>query len=171
MRWSDVPWQAGVSIVALAVGLTGCLDGAASVRPTGDRVPLVGTPGAASTSRVDLVATIDAMRGRLRDQPRDAEAAVGLAGALLRQARVVADATLAVEGEGVLRAALDVEPAHYPARRMLGVVLLSQHRFQAAREVAEGAVRVNPRDAWNHAVIGDASLEVGDYERARPTIG
>ena len=169
-RCSDVPWPVRVSIVALTlgltVGMTGCLDGAASVRPAGDRVSLVGTPGAASTGRADLVATIDAMRARLRARPRDPEAAVGLAGALLRQARVVADAALAVEAEGALRDALDVEPAHYPARRMLGAVLLSQHRFYAAREVAEDAMGVNARDAWNHAVIGDASLEVGDYAQA-----
>ena len=169
-RCSDVPWPVRVSIVALTIGLTvgmtGCLDGAASVRPAGDRVSLVGTPGAASTGRADLVATIDAMRARLRARPRDPEAAVGLAGALLRQARVVADAALAVEAEGALRDALDVEPAHYPERRMLGAVLLSQHRFHAAREVAEDAMGVNARDAWNHAVIGDASFEVGDYAQA-----
>jgi tetratricopeptide (TPR) repeat protein len=49
---------------------------------------------------------------------------------------------------------------------MLGVVYLSQHRFADALGVARAAQRRNPADAWNHAVAGDALLELGRYDEA-----
>jgi tetratricopeptide (TPR) repeat protein len=49
---------------------------------------------------------------------------------------------------------------------MLGTVLLSQHRFRDAIREAERAREIEPRDAWNYGVIGDAHLELGEYEGA-----
>jgi tetratricopeptide (TPR) repeat protein len=45
-------------------------------------------------------------------------------------------------------------------------VLLSQHRFRDAIREAERARAIDPRDAWNYGVIGDAHLELGEYDEA-----
>lgn len=134
--------------------------------------PLVNEPaplGSAnnlSTSRQALETTIQDMRRRVAAGPGDGAAAVLLADALMRQARVTSDASLPLEAERVLRAALAHSPADYPALRMLGVVYLAQHRFTQALETAQRAQRVNPRDGWNYAVAGDALLELGRYDEA-----
>jgi tetratricopeptide (TPR) repeat protein len=52
------------------------------------------------------------------------------------------------------------------SRRMLSVVYLSQHRFVEALAEARIAQKLRPKDAWNHAIAGDALLELGRYEEA-----
>jgi tetratricopeptide (TPR) repeat protein len=76
---------------------------------------------------------------------------------------------LAVRAEDVLRAALKEVPEDYESTRMLGAVLLSQHRFRDAIEIATRARAFNEHDAWNYGVLGDAWLELGDYQRAFDT--
>ena len=118
------------------------------------------------TSRADLDAAIALDRKRVAADPGDGEAAVRLADLLMRGARVGADASLAIEAEQVLRATLQHSPSDYMARRMLGVVYLSQHRFTEALEEATAAQSIRPEDAWNYAIAGDALLELGRYEEA-----
>jgi tetratricopeptide (TPR) repeat protein len=122
-------------------------------------------PGS-STSRDDLLGTAASARTRLAQSPDDAEAAVGLANALLRLARVESNAGHALEAEGILKEALRHDPGEYAALKMLGAVYLSQHRFRDAAEAGERARLARPHDAWNYGVLGDAWLELGEYERA-----
>ena len=128
--------------------------------------PLVGSPGAASSSRADLTRSADALRGRLADAPGEPGASVSLAAVLLRQARVESEPALAREAEDVVRTVLERDPFDYQTRRMLATVLLSQHRFREAIVVAEETRALNPQDAWNHGVLGDAYLELGEYDAA-----
>ena len=95
------------------------------------------TAAAPSTTRKGLEQTIEDMRARIVRVPTDARAAVVLADALLRQARVSGDAGLAVEAEHALSAVLKREPLDYQVRRMLATVYLSEHRFAEAVREAE----------------------------------
>ena len=128
--------------------------GSSSVSPT------------ATTSRADLARTVKTMTARLDDEPADTTAAVALAEALLRLARVDNDPSAAVRAERALRRALDGKPRDYLARRELGAVLLSQHRFREAIAEATVARADRPDDVWNDGVLGDAHLELGEYEQA-----
>jgi tetratricopeptide (TPR) repeat protein len=128
--------------------------------------PAAGMPGGPPTSRAGLEQTIDALESHLARGGANAAAAVRLADALLRQARVTGNPGLARRADAALREALAAEPGHYEATRMLGTVLLSQHRFSEAIDVAGRAARIKPGDTWNVGVIGDAKLELGDYEAA-----
>ena len=135
----------------------------------------------AMTSREGLQQTIQAMEQRLRERPTDAAAAVSLADALLRQARVSNNPGLAIRAEDALKRVLKDEPLTYDARRMLAAVYLSQHRFRDAIREAERASAERPTDDWNYGVIGDGHLELGEYEQSfsafqkmmdlRPTAG
>ncbi len=142
----------------------GCARRAAPVPET--PVALLGSPQGSPTGRDDLVRTVASMEQRLEARPADAGAAVALADAWLRQTRVTGNAGLAMRAEQVLQRALAHDPNHYQARRMLATVLLSQHRFREAIAAAERCRQVRPDDAWPLGVIGDAHLELGDYERA-----
>ncbi len=138
------------------------------VRPTraDAALPLAaGTPGGAPTSRDGLARTIAALERRIADEPGNGVAAARLADALLRQARATGNGGLAIQAEGALRAAIAAGPS-YEAQRMLGAVLASQHRFRDAIAAAERARAIEPADAWNDGVIGDAHLELGEYDAA-----
>lgn len=118
------------------------------------------------TSRQDLDAAEQRARARLAADEADAPAAIRLAEVLLRKARVETNAGHAIEAERVLKTVLKAEPGEYSALKVLGAVYLSQHRFAEAADVAKRAIVVNGRDAWNYGVLGDASLELGQYEGA-----
>ncbi len=123
-------------------------------------------PAVASTTRGDLIATVTRMEERLQANAGDGDAVVRLAETLIRIQRVDNDAAAAVRAESRLRAFLAERPDHYDAQRVLGSVLLAQHRFRDAIAEAGRARAMDPRDAWNYGVIGDGHLELGDYEEA-----
>jgi tetratricopeptide (TPR) repeat protein len=155
-----------------AIGAGVLVAGAAcSTRPALTReqqvaIPMLGAPGAPATSRDGLTNTITQMDARLASTPDDAAAAVRLADALLRQTRVTGNAGLAIRAERALVRVLAADPDHYYARRMLAAVLLSQHRFREAIAAAERCLQTRRDDAWLFGVIGDARLELGDYDEA-----
>jgi tetratricopeptide (TPR) repeat protein len=49
---------------------------------------------------------------------------------------------------------------------MLATVLLSQHRFRDAIREGERCRQMQPHDAWPLGVLGDAHLELGEYDQA-----
>jgi tetratricopeptide (TPR) repeat protein len=128
--------------------------------------PVVGMPGAPPTSAEGLRQRISEMEKRLRERPQDSGAAMLLADALLRQARVTGDGRLPARAGSLLTSVLKDTPGHYDALRMLGAIYLSQHRFHDALEVGRRARNLRQSDAWNYGVIGDALIELGEYEDA-----
>jgi tetratricopeptide (TPR) repeat protein len=106
------------------------------------------------------------MENRLRERPNDAGAAVLLAEALLREARVTSDGRRTARAGELLKAVLKESPGYYDALRMLGAISLSQHRFREALEIGRRARDLRPNDAWNYGIIGDALIELGEYEQA-----
>src|SRR5581483_638970 len=102
----------------------------------------------------------------LRQHPDDVGAAALLADALLRQARATSDGRPANRAADVLSAVLKEHPAQYDALRMLGAIQLSRHRFRDALASARRARDMRPEDAWNYGVMGDALLELGEYDAA-----
>jgi tetratricopeptide (TPR) repeat protein len=126
----------------------------------------VGMPGAPATTAAGLRSRIEEMERRLRDRPGDPGAAVLLSDALLREARATTDPRPANRAAEVLDAVLREDPGQYDALRMLGAIDLSQHKFRDALEVGRRARDLRPEDAWNYGVMGDALVELGDYDRA-----
>jgi tetratricopeptide (TPR) repeat protein len=128
--------------------------------------PPIGTPGAPTTSRDDLARRVADMERRLQSHPEDSGAALLLADALLRQARVTGNAGLSGRAEQVLTRVLHDDPASYDANRMLGTLYLAQHRFQEAIRGAERNRDARPYDPVNYGVIGDGHVELGNYDEA-----
>jgi tetratricopeptide (TPR) repeat protein len=134
--------------------------------PRSPQAPRTRLPLGDGTSRAALEDTITTGRARLAGDPSDAAAGVALAGALLRKARVSSDARCAIEAEHVLRDVLRRVPGEYSALKLLGAVYLSQHRFRDAIDAAARAKAIRANDAWHDGVLGDAYLELGEYDRA-----
>jgi len=151
------------AIVIAAAAVSGCAKGA---EPAARPIPaLLGTAAAATTSRADLERTIAAMRRRLAEGD-DPDAAIQLAEALLRQTRVTGNAGLANEAESALRRVVARDPEDYGACRMLAAVYVSQHRFADGRAEASRCRLMRRDDAWLLGVMGDAELELGEYDDA-----
>ena len=131
------------------------------VKPLGSPAEPAPRASRSSATRAD-------MEARLKATPHDAASAVRLADALLRLARVTDNAGLAVNAERALTTVLAADVDRYDARRMLATVLLSQHRFRDAIREAERCQQMHPNDAWPLGVIGDAHLELGEYDRPSP---
>ena len=128
--------------------------------------PAVGMPGAPSTSADGLKQRIAEAERVLKERPDDVGASLLLSDALLRQARVMGDGRLANRAENLLTSVLRTTPGHYDALRLLSAVHLSQHRFREALDIARRARDMRSDDAWNYGVIGDASIELGEYDDA-----
>lgn len=128
--------------------------------------PGIGMPGAPPTSADGLRDRIAEMESRVAQHPTDSPSALLLADALLRQARATTDGRPASRAATVLDAVLKNEPDQYDALRLLGAVHLSRHMFREALDVARRARDARPGDAWNYGVMGDALLELGDYDEA-----
>jgi len=123
-------------------------------------------PGASTTSREGLSVTIDAMTAELRESPTNSTAAIRLADALLRQARVLNHDGLPLRAEAVLDRVLHANPSDYLARRMRATVYLAQHRFREALAEARRCRAIRKDDDVIDGIIGDASIELGDYAAA-----
>jgi len=128
--------------------------------------PAIGAPGGPASSRDGLHGRVVEMENRLRQNPGDVAASISLADALLRQARAGNDSRPAGRAAVVLENALKEAPGSYDALRLLGAVDLSLHRFRDAFDVGRRARDMRPGDAWNYGVMGDALLELGDYDQA-----
>jgi tetratricopeptide (TPR) repeat protein len=139
---------------------------ASSAADTIRMAPAVGMPGAPPTSAEGLHQRVADMEARLAGHPDDAGAAILLADALLRQARAATDGRAANRAGEVLTAVLKESPGQYEALRLLGAVHLSRHRFKDALELGRRARDQRPDDAWNYGVMGDALLELGEYDQA-----
>ncbi len=63
--------------------------------------------------------------------------------------------------------ALVTNPSHLPARELRATVLFALHDFAAARDEAQAVWEAEPGALQALAVVGDASLELGDLDRAR----
>jgi tetratricopeptide (TPR) repeat protein len=169
MRLTKVHWSNGVALLIIA-GVVGIIVRAnrAERRVTRGALtsPAAGPRGGPTTSRDALRQTVEAMERRLHEHPADASAAVSLADALMREARVTGNPGLALDAEHALTRVLHDEPLDYDARRMLAAVYLSEHRFRDAVREGERLRDERPRDDWNYGVIGDGHLELGEYDDA-----
>lgn len=137
-----------------------------ATRPTPAVVPVEPFRLGRTTSAADMADTVATARRRLAVNPADAEAAVTLADVLMRQGRVERHGAHGAEAEAALRTVLREEPDNYTALKMLGVTLLSQHKFRDAVAAATRAIELRKSEAWNYGVLGDAYLELGDYDQA-----
>jgi tetratricopeptide (TPR) repeat protein len=58
------------------------------------------------------------------------------------------------------------DPANFEALTFKSLLLLSQHHFADGLAVAQGAVTINPYNAFLYGVLVDAHVEMGNYDSA-----
>ncbi len=84
----------------------------------------------------------------------------------VRKARLASDPGFYVHVEGCATAALDLEPGLVPALELRGLVLMNDHKFEEARQLAEEVLTREPENVIALGALSDALLELGRYREA-----
>src|SRR5262249_28750200 len=84
----------------------------------------------------------------------------------IQKSRETGDVSYLALAEQAFRKSLALAPTNSAAARHLAHVFSTRHEFSAAAAEAARAVALDPDDAGAHGVLGDAYLELGQYERA-----
>lgn len=102
----------------------------------------------------------------LRRNPEDVRAYHRLGDGYIARARETGDVADFDRAERALRRAVALAPDYAPAVRHLAYVLYSRHAFAEAATEAARAIALDPTDGAAHGILGDAALEVGQYDEA-----
>ena len=172
-------WRIGALIVCLVGALAAALLWKHSQTPVSSAA--VGTPGLARTelSADQIFSAIPPEKGdsvtdkalaqglsKAHDAPRSAVAWVNLGDALAQKLRDSATLKYYDYAEMAYRHALQLDPRNVNAMNGMAWVVGGRHVFDQSIEWANRALKVDPGNAPARGIIGDAALELGDYDRA-----
>lgn len=118
-------------------------------------------PGSSVTER-----RIAAAQAALRADLGSRSAHVELATLLWRRARETSSARMRQLAQDVLDVARARWPRDRQVRLLTAVVQLEQHRFRDVAQLARQLIEQAPGEATAHLLLGDALLELGDYDGA-----
>jgi tetratricopeptide (TPR) repeat protein len=114
--------------------------------------------------------TVEQLQERVRRNPDDPSAYAQLGLALLQRVRETADPSLYTQAEQAFAEALKRDPRQLDALAGQGSLANARHNFADALRYGEQARQVNPYRAEIYGIIGDAQIELGQYEAALDTI-
>src|SRR5262249_5034892 len=106
------------------------------------------------------------LQERIRQNPNDTNAYAQLGLAQLQRVRETADPTLYGKAEAAFAEALKRDPQQFEALVGQGQLALARHHFADALRWGEQASAINPFSAHPYGIMGDARVELGQYEAA-----
>lgn len=127
---------------------------------------LVWNPRATAANAASTDEVIARSSARLERRPADRLALLSLGDALARKGRETGDAAYFERASAVLRQGVSRHPEDSALWRHFAYALSLQHDFTGAVEAARRAVAGAPSDPDAHGVLGDALLELGQYDDA-----
>ncbi|HEV3334605.1 MAG TPA: tetratricopeptide repeat protein [Bryobacteraceae bacterium] len=89
-----------------------------------------------------------------------------LAGAYVQKTRESTDYAYLDRASSVLDNVLGKDGANYEAQRLLTEIQLERHFFAQAAASSRRLIQIEPYDPWNWGTLGDALIEIGEYEQA-----
>ena len=102
----------------------------------------------------------------LRAEPDNVPNQLGLIAAYLQKLRESADFGYLDRAAKLVDRLLQKDGGNFAARRYQNEIDLQRHDFKTVAEHSETMIRDNPSDPGTWANLGDASMELGQYERA-----
>ena len=141
---------------------------ATPIDPPGD-APIAGTggPGPTTGSIARIDRSVAGWSKNLAVNPRDFISATNLATLFHGRGRLSFDLTDHQRALTAARTAIEIEPAHAPARALEAAILFTLHDFEAAFATADALFREDPTQIGVLATRFDAELELGRVEEAR----
>lgn len=105
---------------------------------------------------------------RLEAKPRDGNASsmywVQLGDALMQKSRESLDPREVASAERAYEKALGLDPQNVQAMLGMAWVHNTEHAFDVGRRFAQDALKIDPKLPEAHALLGDAAVELGDYD-------
>jgi tetratricopeptide (TPR) repeat protein len=110
---------------------------------------------------------IENLQGRLSQDPQNAAMKVELATLYLQYVRESGDPSYYNKADALLQQALEQDPNNLFAVVQMGNLALARHEFRDALVWGEKAAALNDRHWLAYGIIGDAHVELGEYDAAR----
>src|SRR4029077_11708872 len=66
----------------------------------------------------------------------------------------------------IIEKVLTADSSNYEAMRLRSEIELERHNFAQVAEYSEALTQIAPEDPWNWGTLGDARMEMGQYEEA-----
>lgn len=102
----------------------------------------------------------------VKSKPSDpAHYQVLLASAYVQKSRETTDFSYLDKAVSVLNSVLSSDNANYEALRLLTETQLERHLFATAVDSSRRLIQISPADPWNWGTLGDAYVEMGEYEK------
>ncbi|HTU44698.1 MAG TPA: tetratricopeptide repeat protein [Bryobacteraceae bacterium] len=121
----------------------------------------VGTLGRAKTD--ERIRTYERL---LASSPDDLQLQPGLISAYLQKLRESADRTYLDRASKLVDRMLEADGGNFTALRFENEIDLQRHEFTAVAERAGDMAKYSPSDPGNWGNLGDALMELGEYDRA-----
>ncbi len=128
--------------------------------------PLAAVLLACSTPAATTDADITKAEADAAKRPKSDDAWVRLGDALMQKGRETADASYCGRAEGAYRKALAIDPRRLDAIVGMSWVNGVRHEFEVSIEWAKKALAIDPKNPDALGLIGDAAIEMGDYDLA-----
>jgi tetratricopeptide (TPR) repeat protein len=112
---------------------------------------------------------METLQQRLKQNPDDQRAYVLLGAVYLQKVRETGDPTYYGKSEEALTRALDLQPDDFAAMIQMGALSLARHQFREALDWGKRARAISPGTVLSYGVIGDAQVELGQYDAALKT--
>lgn len=140
-------------------------------KPSSGPAPIVASPSDILTTGVGTQTgyadrIIVSAQERVKANADDYKAYGELGLAFQQKARETNDPSYYAQAQDALSKALAINPDYYDAVAGLGTLNLSLHEFRTALDWGMKAQALIPEKAYGYGVVGDAQIELGDYEAA-----
>lgn len=89
-----------------------------------------------------------------------------LAGAYVQKTRETTDYSYLDRAVTILNSVLSNDSSNYEALRLLTETQLERHLFAEAADSSLRLIQIDGADPWNWGTLGDAYIEIGDYDKA-----
>ena len=165
-----------VLAAACVVALAGCARSETRARPTDAPPPSMRSADTAVSARqlalapsragAPVDALITALQGTAERTPDRVDPWIVLGRAWVRKARETSDPGFYVNADACASVALQIAPGSALALDLHALVLLNDHRFAEARDVAQRVVDQNAEDPMAYGNLSDALLELGLFDEA-----
>ena len=89
-----------------------------------------------------------------------------LATAYIQKMRETANPDYLTRAAGIVDAVIHADGGNYEALRLRSQIELERHNFTVVANVSRTLIKIAPDDPWNWGTLGDALIELGQYEAA-----
>ena len=123
-------------------------------------------PGGSHQDRPSVDQTIERLTAKTRQHRRDRAAWTALGDAFMQKARETADASYYARAEQAFERARTLDGRGVDAVVGLAWVQSVRHEFEKSIDWAKKALELDPANAAAYGLLGDAAMELGEYQLA-----